>query len=436
MNPRKIVKKLFPKQVFQKIEPYGHMAEAMIAQAKYHFPAKNINVVGITGTDGKTTTCSLVASVLRAGGYRVGVLTTAYIDYGDGRGEQTNITNLTTGNAFALNRIISQMRANQVDWIVLETSSHALNQHRIWGIPITIAIMTNMSQEHLDYHGTFTNYQRAKEILFKMCNRNKHGLQTGVVNADDATADSFAKRIKNSISYGINKGELRAQDLITDLNGNRFNVKTDKLDHAFSTHLLGRFNTYNALSAIATGKVLGLSPEVIQRGLDTVQSVEGRMMPLDVGQPYKVLIDYAVTPGALESVLGTIRDIAGKGKVHIVFGATGDRDKTKRPAMGEVTSRLADKVYLTDDETYTEDASSIQSQVLSGASTKNKHKIIQFDDRQDAIASAISSARAGDIIVISGIGHQTTRNMGGKKIKWSDLEITKQLLQKSLESKA
>lgn len=428
MNPRKVIKKVIPKSAFKTIEPYGHWAEAVIAQNKYGFPAKDMNVIGVTGTDGKTTTCSLIASVLRAGGYKVGVVTTAYIDYGDGKGEQVNPTQLTTGNVFALNELITKIKANKVNWLVLEVSSHALHQRRTWGIPFSLAVLTNMSPEHLDYHGTFENYRKAKQLLFKQCAQNKSGLQIGIINADDAVAKHFMQDSKHVLSYGTKHGDLRATDITPSLAGNSFTVQLDGAKQRFHTKLIGEFNVYNALAAIGVGRAIGLDISKIAKGIEKLPYVTGRMMPIKAGQPFEVLVDYAVTPGALQNVLKTIRHLAGKGKVHIVFGATGDRDTQKRPTMGKVTAELADYVYITDDETYTEDAASIRTAVLSGVAKQNRTKVTEFDNREEAIKSALNKAKKGDVVIIAGIGHQTTRNMGGKKVAWSDIEVTKRLL--------
>ena len=430
MKPRTFIKSLIPTLLFRQVEPYGHWTEAVIAQNKFRFPAKNLNVVGVTGTDGKTTTCQLIASVLRAGGKKTAYITTTSVDYGDGKGDQPNPTShgLTTGNANELASLIDTIKQNGVEWLVLEVSSHALNQRRVWGIPFTIGVMTNMSPEHLDYHQTFKNYRLAKEKLFKLVSANRRGLGIGVINADDATAPFFKKHVKKTVMYGVKKGDMLAKDIQSSLNGNQFTVSVEGKNHTFSTNLIGDFNVYNALAAISVGRSAGLSWQDIQLGINAIKHVSGRMMPVKAGQPFDVLIDYAVTPGALQNVLTTIRNVADTGKIHIVFGATGDRDKTKRPAMGRVTSELADYVYLTDDETYTEDASQIRSEVLGGVIGSDKDKVSEYDDRERAISTALSNAKKGDIVIIAGIGHQTIRNMGGKKMLWSDTDIVKKIL--------
>lgn len=427
MNPRKIVKTVIPKSLFVKIGPYGHWAEAVIAQTKTGFPAKNLKVIGVTGTDGKSTTCALIAAMLRSSGKKVGLMTTVSVDYADGKGEQVNPTSLTTGNAFKVASIIKKIKDNSAEWLVIEVSSHALHQRRVWGIPFEMAVLTNMSPEHLDYHGTFENYRKAKEMLFTQCNGNKKGSRTGIINADDEVAEFFARDIQNPLMYGVEAGTLKAQNIKSTLHGNTFTTRHEGTDYEIKTNLIGDFNVYNALAAVGVGITAGLSKEQIEQGIASLEYMPGRMMPVSEGQKFKVFIDYAVTPSALEHVLTTLKSLT-KGNVHIVFGATGDRDTTKRPAMGEVTARLADYVYLTDDETYTEDPQTIRDAVYSGVNEKHKSKVQVIDDRKKAIQTALTAAKAGDSVVITGIGHQTTRNMGGKKQKWSDIEVTKELL--------
>lgn len=428
MQGRKIVKTLIPSKTFKLIEPYGHWAEAVIAQNKARFPAKKIKVIGVTGTDGKTTTCLQIAHMLSANGYKTAYITTSLVDYGDGKGEQINPTKLTTGSAQQLSQLLAKIKSNKVDWLVLEVSSHALLQRRVWGIPFSLAVLTNMSPEHLDYHGTFENYRKAKERLFKLVNLNRKGLKTGIINADDKSAKFFIRDVKTAVTYGIKAGDIKATKIDSSLNGNNFEVAIDGDYYRLKSSLVGEFNIYNILASVAVGRIIGLSPKQIEKGIASLKQVKGRMMPIEAGQPFKVFVDYAVTPNALENVLKSIRKISSKGKIHIVFGATGDRDKTKRPAMGKITSELADKVYLTDDETYSEDAELIRKAVYNGVSKNKRNKVEVFDDRQKAIESAIKNAKKDDVVVITGIGHQTSRNMGGKKVSWSDIEVVTKLL--------
>jgi UDP-N-acetylmuramoyl-L-alanyl-D-glutamate--2,6-diaminopimelate ligase len=424
MNPRKAVKAVIPKKLFGKIEPYGHAVEGGLFSLKNGFPARNLQVIGVTGTDGKTTTCMLIAQMLRNSGHKVATITTIAVDYADGAGEQPSPTHLTTASVPVLQRMFKKIRANKPDWVVLETSSFALAQHRVLGVPYSVAVMTNMSHEHLDYHKTFERYRDAKVQLFKMTARNRRGLKTGVVNADDPTAEYFAKAVPRAITYGVKNGELRATDIKTTVSGSTF--KVGELD--IKLGVAGDFNVYNALAAVGVGRAVGLSSEQIEQGITSLKSVPGRMMRVEAGQNFEILIDYAVTPAALKSALKAVRQTT-RSKVMLVFGATGDRDKAKRPIMGEVAAKFADRIFLTDDETYTEDPEVIRKAVLAGIDKAGgRSKATEVDDRADAIKLAISEAKAGDSILITGLGHQTTRNMGGKEEPWNEIELAKKLL--------
>ncbi len=424
MAIRKIVKGVIPRGLFEKVEPAGHGAEAVLISAKNGFPARRLNVIGVTGTDGKTTTCMLIAQMLRNSGKKVALITTVVVDYADGAGEQPSPTHLTTASVGQLQAMFKKIKANKPDWVVLETSSHALAQHRVLGVPYSVAVMTNLSHEHLDYHKTFERYRNAKIQLFKMTAHNRAGLKTGIVNADDDSEMYFAQAVPRAITYGIESGELRAKDIKTTAAGSTFKVGELNI----KLNLPGGFNVYNALAAIGAGQAIGLEPKQIEQGIASLKAVPGRMMRLEAGQPFEVLIDYAVTPAALGSVLKAARQTT-KGKVLLVFGATGDRDKAKRPVMGGVAAKFADRIFLTDDETYRENPAAIRQAVMGGiVKAGGQAKTTEVDERGAAIEQAIAEAKAGDTILITGLGHQKDRNMGGKHVSWSDADIAKKLL--------
>ena len=221
MNVRSVVKKVIPTHVFKQVEPYGHLGEAVLAQARHGFPAKDLKVIGVTGTDGKTTTCTLITQMLRANGYKVAMMTTISVDYGDGK-EIPNPSRMTTMGASGLLSKIKKIQATGAEWLVLETTSHALAQHRVWAIPYTVAVLTNLSHEHLDYHGTIEKYRDAKKMLFTQTNKNRHGLRVGIANADDPNGELFAREVDNPILYGIDKGDLRATKIKSTAGGKRF----------------------------------------------------------------------------------------------------------------------------------------------------------------------------------------------------------------------
>lgn len=429
MNFRGVVKKLIPVGLFDRIEPAGHLAEAMVRNVQKGFPAKGLKIIGVTGTDGKTTTCTMIAQMLRNSGVKVGLITTVFVDYGDEAGEQLSPTQKTTPGVGQLLDMLKKMKQNGVQWVVLETSSHALAQHRVWGLPYEIAVMTNVTHEHLDYHKTFERYRDAKRMLFKQTNRNK-GLRVGIVNAEDPSAELFAGDIAHPLGYGVKSGDLRALDVKPTTGGSRFLARLGEDEYKIDCHLPGTFNVYNALAAVAVGRIVGLTKEQIEKGIASLQRVPGRMESIDAGQPFGVVVDYAVTPEALSHVLESAQTVA-TGDVHIVFGATGDRDKTKRPLMGEVTAKLADHIYLTDDETYTEDPDAIRQAVYEGIDkVGGAAKTAVIADRKTAIKAAFDAAQPGDIVLLTGIGHQKYRTMGTEKQPWDERDIARGLLQK------
>jgi UDP-N-acetylmuramoyl-L-alanyl-D-glutamate--2,6-diaminopimelate ligase len=323
---------------------------------------------------------------------------------------------------------LKQMKAEGVEWLVLETTSHALAQYRTWGVPYSIAVLTNISQDHLDYHKTMERYITAKRRLFKLAQRNKQGMRLGIANADDQNGASFAATTQNSVLYGIQGGEVQARNIKMDTNGIQYQVKTTDETYHIRSRLPGSFNVYNTLAAVCVGRAIGLTREQIEQGIAALPGVAGRMESVDAGQTFAVIVDYAHTPDALENVLKALRK-STKGRLSVVFGATGDRDKSKRGPMGKVVVRSADKIYLTDDETYTEDPNAIRDAVLDGIKqVGGEGKTSVIPDRLDAIRTAFKDAKPGDTILLAGMGHQDYRAMGGKKVSWDEREVARRVI--------
>lgn len=426
MSARTVVKKLIPKGMFDAIAPGGHLVEAVVYNCLYGFPARKLKVVGITGTNGKTSTCFYVQHMLTGAGYKTGLITTvAWGVDNDLHHETQHMTNVPVP---LLMKRLRQMKRDGVEWLVLETTSHALAQHRTWGVPYSIAVLTNITHEHLDYHKTFERYVAAKQRLFQLAQKNKRGLRMGIANADDQNGASFAAVTQNSVLYGVEAGEVRAENVHLDADGFSYDAKTPEGELHITSHLPGNFNVYNSLAAVCVGRAIGLEPGQIEQGIASLRGVAGRMEAINVGQKFAVVVDYAHTPDALEKVLGALKE-STKGKLAVVFGATGDRDKSKRAPMGDVAARLADRVYLTDDETYTEDPKAIRDAVLKGivaAGGKDKTEVVP--DRMSAIRRAFREAKPGDTVLLAGIGHQDYRAMGGEKLAWDEREVAGQLL--------
>lgn len=344
MNPRRIVKKLIPRGLFRFVEPYGHLAEAVVFNILNGFPARGMKVIGVTGTNGKTTTSFLIHKMLTEAGYKVGLMTT--VGYGVGEDIKPQIEHMTSVSVPVLMKRLKMMRAKKIDWLVLETTSHALAQYRVWGVPYSLAVMTNITHEHLDYHGTFERYRDAKRRLFKLTNRNRYGLRAGVINADDPSANLFIHDIANPITYGLKGGGLKALDLKQTASGSTYQVKNGSTSYNITCHLPGSFNVYNSLAVVGVGCALKLSKAQIEQGIAALKSVEGRMTRVDAGQPFEVIVDFAHTPDSFEKLFKDLKPVT-KGKLIVMFGSAGRRDEAKRAVQGELAGKYADEVVIT-----------------------------------------------------------------------------------------
>lgn len=430
MNFRELVKKLIPKPIFRAIEPYGHWAEAVIANFRYGFPARGLNVIGVTGTDGKTTTCTLIQKMLQESGKKVALMTTISIDYGDG--PVPNPTRLTTIGAMELIRQLKKIQAAGPDWLVIETTSHALAQHRVWGIPYSVAVMTNVTHEHLDYHKTFENYRDAKLQLFKLTNRNHRGLRAGVANADDPSGRRFANAVKHPITYGKTVGELRASDIHTNPSGSRFvaHYQERKLD--IQVNLPGSFNVSNALAAIGAGIAIGLTNQQIEQGIAALKSVEGRMNTIDEGQDFTLIVDYAHTPESFEKIFAEVKPLT-KGRLIAVFGSAGRRDAAKRAIQGEMAGKFCDIVIATEEDDRDEDGQMILESIAGGAEKYGKTKdrdLFLVHDRSAAIHRAVDLAEAGDTVLLLGKGHEKSILGNQGKRPWDEAAAARAALKR------
>jgi len=416
MGMRSVVKKVIPTKLFRDIEPYGHLLEAMTEETLAGFPAKGLKVIGVTGTDGKTSTCTLITQMLRNAGYKVAMMTTISIDYGDGV-EHDNPTRLTSLGSAQLIKKLKQIRAAGPEWLVLETTSHALAQHRVWGVPYSIGVMTNVGHEHLDYHRTFERYRDAKKMLFKHVNANKRGLRVGIANADDPSGELFAAAVKNPVLYGVKKGDLRAENIKLTPSGSKYTAVIGEEKYQITCHLPGSFNVYNSLACVAVGRAIGLTKEQIEQGIASLQSVEGRMTRVDEGQDFDVIVDYAHTPESFEKVIKEVRPLV-TGRIITVFGSAGRRDTEKRATQGEVAGRLGDIVIPTEEDDRDIDGQEILEQIASGAEKAGKVKgkdLFLVHDREKAIEAAVKMAKKGDMILLLGKGHEKSILSNGPK---------------------
>lgn len=425
--------------------PY-HVLRADLAAHQYGFPGKRMRVIGVTGTNGKTSTCFLIWKMLNAAGHKTGLMTT--VAWGVDMLEK-QIEHMTTVDARTLNFRMKKIADAGAEFLVLEVTSHALAQHRTFGVPIEIAVMTNVTHEHLDYHKTFENYRDAKRRLFKMA-------KYGVVNEDDKSWAYFAKDVKEYITYGINSGILRAKDVKLGAQGVEYSVDGEASvgdKHAaedkhvggdknasgdmlrIKTKIPGEFTVYNSLAAVAVGLKLGLNKEQISQGILALDSVEGRMNRVDLGQNFEVIVDYAHTPDAFLKVYESV--VPGKkGRIISLFGGAGRRDESTRGERGEIAARNSDIVIVTEDDSRDENPAEIAEEFVKGAEQtgflRGKNLLVELN-REKAIQMAVDLAKKDDIVLILGKGHEKTILRATGAVPFEDLKVTEKALRKRLK---
>lgn len=423
---KKLAKRIVPVGLFKAVAPSWHLLNSVYYQTKAGFPSRGIEVIGVTGTDGKTSTSTLITQMLRNSGKKVAMMTTISVDYGDGDGPHDNPTRLTTIGAGELAASLRKMKKQGVEYLVLEVTSHALAQHRVWGVPISVAVMTNIGHEHLDYHGTFEKYRDAKRRLFKLANQNKAGKRAGIINADDASAELFASDISIPITYGINRGDIRATNLKLTPSGSHYIVRVPDVplgkeqtytDYKINCHLPGSFNVYNSLAALITGVILGLGKDQIEKGIDSLKAVEGRMTRVDEGQDFAVIVDYAHTPESFDKIFAEVKPLA-KNRLICVFGSAGRRDEEKRAKQGAIAGKWCDIVIVTEEDDRDIDGEEIMRQIVSGAESEGKtlnKDVLMVHDRTEAVKMAINVAKKGDLVILLGKGHEKSILYNGPK---------------------
>jgi len=433
MSFRTLVKKFIPRSLFGRIEPLGHLAEAFLFNLLYGFPARKMKIIGVTGTNGKTTTSFMVHKMLRQAGYNAGLNTT--VSYGvndDIRPQLHHMTNVTVPE---LMKRLKWMKKQGVEWLVLETTSHALAQNRVWGLPYSVAVITNITHEHLAFHGTFERYLHAKRKLFVLANKNKKGLRTGIVNLDDPNAAVFESAIKHSVTYGIGNGEVSAQNVRLTPKGCKFDVAVaGQKTYSISCNLPGSFNVSNALAAVAVGRIIGLNKQQIEQGILALQGIEGRMTSINQGQDFEVIVDYAHTPDSFEKLFADVRPLV-KGNIIALFGSLGGGDLAKRPLQGQIAGKYADIVVLCQEDDRHEDPQKILNEIAAGAEKSGKVQgkdLFLVHDRTQAIKFALGKAQKGDMVLLLGKGHEKTQEDATGEHPWDEIATTKQLLTKPL----
>ena len=424
-NLTKTARKVLPKSALVELEKSYRKSRAKIISARFGNPARDLRIIAVTGTNGKTTTVNFLNEILKEAGYRTAMFSTANIEIA---GEQTvNDTNSTTATVARLQKFFRDAKKADVEFALIEATSHALDQYKFEGVPIEMAIMTNLTQDHLDYHKTMENYAAAKAKLFEM-NPN-----LVVLNADDEWFDYFNNFATESqkITYGEGESaDVKIEKFKLYKKGSEANLRIDNnVELEIATNLPGEFNIYNMTAAAAGAYLLGISLKDIQEGIANLEGVSGRFEYATPGLPFDTIVDYAHTPDALEKLLKSAKEIS-KNRTILVFGACGDRDREKRPIMGKIAQDLADRIIITDEENYTEDATQIREEIISGISKKNDKlpaNIQEIPDRKEAIRKALQIAGKGDIVLITGLGHEVYRVIDGEKTPWNDTQIVREI---------
>lgn len=434
-----------------------HWARAVAAGVRYKFPARKLRVIGVTGTNGKTTTCFFIWRMLNEAGYPCGIMTTVGWGGVSRRSASSadalltrrisntsrsvtpasshtirdtsafkfhsQVEHMTTVDSKTLNARIKSISEAGAKYLVLEVTSHAMEQFRTLGVPVEVAVFTNLTHEHLDYHKTMENYRKAKCKLFRKA-------KVGVVNADDKSAKAFMKASKKYITYGIKNGKVRARKVKLSPDG----VEYACGDMRVKTQIPGEFNVYNSLAAVAVGQELGLTEREISEGIASLETVEGRMTRVDEGQEFTVIVDYAHTPDALEKVFKAIGEV--RGRVISVHGGAGRRDETTRAERGEILGKNSDVVIITEDDSRDEDPEKIAEQFVEGAEKAGKVRgkdLAVNLDREEAIALAIRVARKGDVVLLLGKGHEKTILRESGAVEFEDIKVARKYLKKKVE---
>lgn len=419
------MKKFIP----QAIKNIYHWLQAVAANLAFGFPSRKIKAIGVTGTNGKTTTVQMITKILEEAGKKAAVAST--INFKIGEKEWVNATKFTTLSAWRVQKFIKEAVENGCEYLVLETSSHSLDQYRVWGVRYRTAVITNVTREHLDYHKTMEEYRRAKLQLFKKA-------KGAVVNLDMERPEDFLRfNNEKKIIYSLKnkKADIFAENIELGAENTRFKINNIE----FKLNLIGEFNVENALAAIGAGLAEGISLEAAARALEKIKGVPGRLEYVPNGKGFNIIIDYAVTPDSLEKLYTLLAGLktshVQKGhpmsKIIAVFGSCGERDRGKRPLMGEIVSRHADYIIITNEDPYNEDPLRIIDEVASGVKNKNKGESLwKILDRREAIQKALTLAKPGDWVVVTGKGAEETMAVGQERIPWNDKKVILEELQK------
>lgn len=416
--------------------PNVRIALADLARAFYGYPADQLCTIGITGTDGKTTTSNLISTLFETAGRRNGLMTTANFKM-NGQ-EWENATRQSTLEALEIQEFLRRLMDAQVPYAIIEATSHGLELGRVHGCNFDVGVVTNITHEHLDFHKTIEAYRRAKARLFEMLDpKRDKGINSrpvAILNRDDVSYEVLKPYCTVPIlDYGIDTpAAVRAVDLQLGAQSTSFRVVLPDGEAHIETRLVGRFNVSNSLAAIATAYSQGISIADIERGMATITGITGRMETIAEGQPFSVIVDYAHTPDSLQKVIATLRPLT-RGKMILVFGSAGERDLQKRPIMGRIAAEQSEFFVITDEDPRDEDREKILQEIANGARAAGKHEGKDFlciADRTQAIAAAFKHAQAGDTVLLAGKGHEQSIIMGREKLPWDDRRVAREQLKK------
>ena len=403
-------------------------ALSAIAPRFWDHPSQRLLTIGITGTNGKTTSSYMLEAVLAAAGLPAGVLGTISYRFGADSRPAPNTTPFPSD----LQRFMATVRDQGGKACVMEVSSHALSLGRVEGVDFDLALFTNLTQDHLDFHGTMENYAAAKAMLFRMLSpeSTKPYPRRAVVNADDPWTERLIKDCRVPVvRYGFHAGaDVRAKDVQSDAKGSRMTVASGKTSFPLTIPLIGDYNVANALGVAASALALGFSPDAIQRGMTAMTPVPGRVERVESGHPFSVIVDYAHTEDALRKIMGSLRKL-NPAHLITVFGCGGDRDRTKRPLMGQAAAEMSDWVVVTSDNPRSEDPAKIALDIEVGVRRAHPDRCETILDRAAAIEAALKRARPGDIVLIAGKGHETYQIVGRQTLPFDDREVARRVLQ-------
>lgn len=413
------------------VVPDSTRASQILANVFYGHPSKDMHVVGVTGTNGKTTTTNLIERIFRDSGKKCGLIGTIGMKLA-GHPLRIQSSTPTTPEAVTLQKGMSRMRKEGAKAVVMEVSSHALAQGRVRGVDFNVAVFTNLTRDHLEYHHSMEDYLHAKSLLFSQLGNtyNNEKMKAAVLNADDAPSYSFLRKSTavQVMTYGIESRfcDVRARQIQLSAEGTSFRLETPAGEAEIFLQLIGKFNVYNALAAAACGLLSGIELQQIKKSLEAVPGIPGRFERVDEGQPYTVIVDYAHSPDSLQNVLETVQQFA-RGRVYVVCGCGGDRDKAKRPLMARCAVQYSDGAIFTSDNPRNEDSREIIRDMETGVD--GGYEVIV--DRRMAIRAAIARAKRDDIVVIAGKGHETYQIVKGKTYPFDDRYEARQAIKEN-----